>query len=191
MKLALIALALAAALPLSAQAGELNYNYVQLDYTRASLDGVDADPDGFTLKGSAALGEKFYLFGSYLRGSDSIEGLDLDYDQTQVGFGYRHAVSERTDMIAELSYVKAEIDVEDEFNASGDGYRASFGVRGLMSDSMEGYAKANWTDAEDADGAFSGTVGALFKINQTWGINAEAEFGDDATIWGLGVRASF
>ena len=89
MKRSLFALALAAVLPLSAQAGELSYNYVQLDYTRASIDDVDADPDGFTLKGSAALGDRFYLFGSYLKGNDSIDGLDLDYDQTQIGFGFR------------------------------------------------------------------------------------------------------
>jgi Ax21 family sulfation-dependent quorum factor len=191
MKRSLFALALAAALPLSAQAGELSYNYIQLDYTRANLDGVDADPDGFTLSGSAALGEKFYLFGSYLKGSDEISGFDFDYDQTQVGFGFRHGISDKADFIAELSYVDAGVELEDDFDVSSDGYRASIGVRGLMADKFEGYAKANWTDGSDVDGTFSGTVGALYKINATWGINAEAEFGEDATIWGLGVRASF
>jgi Ax21 family sulfation-dependent quorum factor len=191
MKRSLIALALAAVLPLSAQAGELSYNFVQLDYTRASIDGVDADPDGFTLKGSAALGERFYLFGSYLKGNDSIDGLDFDYDQTQVGFGFRHGISDKADFLAEISYLNSDLELEDEFDASADGYRASVGIRGLMAPKFEGYAKANWTDGGDVDGAFSGTLGALFKINQTWGINAEAEFGEDATVWGLGVRASF
>ena len=191
MKRSLIALALAAVLPLSAQAGELSYNYVQLDYNRASVDDLDADPDGFGLKASAALGDKFYLFGSYMKLSDTIEGFDVDLDQSQVGFGYHHAINDKADLLAELSYINAKVDIEDVGSGSGDGYRASFGVRGQMAENFEGYAKANWTDAKDADGEVSGTLGALFKINATWGINAEAEFGDGATIWGLGVRASF
>ena len=191
MKRSLIALALAAALPLSAQAGELNYNYIQLDYNRVSIDDFDVDPDGFGIKGSAALGEQFYLFGSYMKLTDSIEGIDVDFDQSQVGFGFRHGISDKADFIAELSYMNVGVDVEDEFDDSTDGYRASIGVRGVMASNFEGYAKANWTDGSDVDGEFSGTLGALFKINQTWGINAEAEFGDGATVWGLGVRASF
>jgi Ax21 family sulfation-dependent quorum factor len=191
MKRSLFAWALAAALPLSAQAGELNYNYVQLDYNRVSIDDFDVDPDGFGVKGSVALGEQFYLFGSYMKLNDSIEGLDVDFDQSQVGFGFRHGISDKADLIAELSYVDAGVELEDDFDASTDGYRASFGVRGLMADNFEGYAKANWTDGSDVDGTFSGTLGALYKLNATWGIHAEAEFGEDATVWGLGVRASF
>lgn len=191
MKRSIIALALAALLPLSAQAGELSYNYAELGYARASIDDVDADPDGFTFKGSVALGQQFYLFGSYLRASESIEGLDLDFDQSQIGFGFHHAINDRADLLAELSYLDAKVDVEGLGSASADGYRASFGVRGLMTDSFEGYAKANWTDGGDVDGSFSGTLGALYKFNPTWGISAEAEFGEDATIYGVGIRASF
>jgi Ax21 family sulfation-dependent quorum factor len=191
MKRSLIALALAALLPISAQAGELSYNYIQLDYNRVSIDDFDADPDGFGLKGSAALGDQFYLFGSYMALGDTIEGFDVDYDQSQVGLGFRHGISDKADFLAEISYLNADIEVEDEGSFGGDGYRASVGVRGLMASNFEGYAKANWTDGGDVDGSFSGTVGALFKINQTWGVNAEAEFGEDATVWGLGVRASF
>ena len=139
-------------LPLSAQAaGNLSYSYVELDYNRASIDGLDADPDGFTLKGSAAVGEQFYLFGSYFSGSDSIEGLDLDYDQTQLGLGYHHALSDRSDFLAEISYMNAKVAVED-FDVDGDGYRVSVGFRGLMADNFEGYIKGNWDDGSDVDG---------------------------------------
>lgn len=193
MKRSIIALALAALLPISAQAADapLSYSFIELDYSRASIDDVDANPDGFTLQGSVELGSQFYLFGSYFKGSDSVEGLDLDYDQKQVGLGFHHAINERADFLAEISYLDASVDVEDLVSADGDGYRASVGVRGLMADNFEGYAKANWTDGGDVDGDFSGTLGAQYKINATWGITAEAEFGNDASIYGIGVRASF
>ena len=193
MKLSIIALALASLLPLSAEASELSYNYAELAYAGISIDDadIDADPNGYMFKGSVALGAQFYLFGSYLSGSDSIEGLDLDYDQSQFGLGFHHAINDKADLIAELSYVDASIDVEDFGSVSADGYRGSFGVRGLMAPNFEGYAKANYTDGGDVDGDFSGTIGGQYKFNATWGITAEAEFGNDATVYGIGVRASF
>lgn len=191
MKRSLLALALLAMLPLSAQAGDLSYSYVELGYNRASIDGVDADPDGFSLKGSAALGTSFYVFGSYFQGSDSIEDLDLDYDQTQLGLGYHHALSDRSDFLAEVSYLNANAEVDGFDDVDGDGYRVSAGFRGLLADNFEGYVKGNWTDGSDVDGDFSGTLGAQFKINATWGITGEAEFGNDASLYGIGVRASF
>jgi len=53
MKYSLLALALAAALPLSAQAADgLSYTYVEADYVN-----LDNDVDGWGLRGSAELGE--------------------------------------------------------------------------------------------------------------------------------------
>ena len=193
MKRSLMALALAAALPMSAQAADLSYNFVELDYARMNVDdgGADFDPDGFGLKGSFAMGEKFYGFGSYLRGSDDVSGTDVDVDQTQLGAGFRHGVSDKADFIAELSWINQSVDIEGLGEADGDGGRVSAGFRGAMSDKFEGYAKANYTDGGDFDGDFSGTLGAQVKFNQTWGITGEAELGGDADIYMLGVRASF
>ena len=117
-------------------------------------------------------------------------GFDFDYDQTQLGLGYHHAMSDRSDFLAEVSYINAQVAVDD-FDADGDGYRVSAGFRGLLADNFEGYIKGNWNDGSDIDGDFSGTLGAQYKFNATWGITAEAEFGNDASIYGIGVRASF
>ena len=60
-----------------------------------------------------------------------------------------------------------------------------------LADGIEGYVKANYTDGGDFSGDFSGTLGAQVKFNPTWGVTGEAEFGGDADIYMLGVRASF
>src|SRR6478752_10143963 len=114
MKRSIFALALAAALPLSAQAAtELKYNFVDLDYGRTTVDdnNVDVDFDGFGVKGSVKVAEPVYLFGSYQQGSDDIlGGLDVDLNQYQVGVGFRHAISDRADFIAELSYLNQDVE---------------------------------------------------------------------------------
>ena len=193
MKRSLMALALAAALPVSAQAAELSYNFIELDYASMNIDGAgsDFDPDGFGLKGSFELGEKFYGFGSYLRGSEEVSGVDFDIDQTQLGLGYRHGVSDSADFIAELSWINNSVDIEGFGDADANGGRLSAGFRGAMAENFEGYAKANYTDGGDFDGDFSGTLGAQVKFNPTWGVTGEAEFGSDANIYMLGLRASF
>jgi Ax21 family sulfation-dependent quorum factor len=193
MKRSLMALALAAVLPLSAQASELSYNFVELDYARLNVDGAGADfnPTGFGLKGSFAFGDKFYGFGSYLRGSDDVSGTDVDLDQTQLGLGYRHAVSDSADFIGELSWIDQGVDIEGLGSDNASGGRLSAGFRGQLAKNFEGYAKANYTDGGDFSGDFSGTLGAQVKFNPTWGVTGEAEFGSDADVYMLGLRASF
>src|SRR5688572_151078 len=194
MKRSLMALALLAALPMSAQAadGKLSYNFIEADYVRVNVDDADGfDPDGFGLKGSFALGESFYGFGSYLSASDDLSGFDLDVDQSQLGLGYRHGISDNADFITELSWINQSVDVDGLSNVDGNGGKLSVGIRGLMAEQFEGYAKANYTDGGDFDGDFSGTVGAQFRFNETWGLTGEAEFGDDGEVYMLGVRASF
>ena len=208
----LFALALAAALPLSAQAGELSYSYVELDYARTNVDVFDADLDldGFGIRGSVELGESFYGFGGYQQGNDEIDGLDLDFDTTQVGFGWRHALSDAADFNAELGWIHQNADLGENIplpgsgcgcggggsffpnaSAEADGYRASIGLRGSLSDNFEGIVKANYTDGSDFEGDFSGTIGAQVKFASIWGVTAEAEFGDGYNTLLLGLRASF
>ena len=206
----LFALALAAALPLSAQASELSDSYVELDYARMNLDG-DVDPTGWGIKGSAKLSQSFYVYGGYQQGNDEIAGVDIDIDTTQVGLGWRHPLSDSADFNAELGWLHQNLDIGENISLPGspcgcgggsggfipnisgeaDGYRASVGLRGALSDNFEGYAKANYTDGSDFDGDFSGTLGAQVKFGPMWGVTAEAEFGDDYNIFLLGVRASF
>ena len=191
MKHSLIALALAAALPLSAQAADLNYNYVELDYARTNIDNSDANPDGFGIKGSAKVAEPIYLFGSYLRGKDSLSGVGIHFNQIQLGVGYRNAIRDNTDFIGELSYIRDKVSVSGVGSGNAHGYRASAGVRSALADNFEGYAKANYTDGGDFKGKFSGTLGAQYKFNPTWGLTGEAEFGGQTDIYSVGVRASF
>jgi len=182
MKRSLIALALAALLPLSAQADDkLSYTYIEGNYVN-----LDSDADGFGVRGSFEFGQSnFYGFGSYQ--NVEIDGTNIDVDFFDVGFGYAHSISQNADLISELAYIKADAGG----GADADGYRVSVGVRGSFSDKVEGLIKANYTDGSDFSGDFSGTAGLQWKFTQTWGLTGEVTFADGGETYLVGLRASF
>jgi opacity protein-like surface antigen len=182
MKRTLFALALAAALPMSAQAAERSYSYVELDYVNAEFDlgsSLNVDVDGVGVRGSVEFADSgFYGFGSY----SDVE----DLKQTDLGLGYAHNLSDNVDLVAELAWRNT-----DAGSFDADDTRVSVGFRGNLADNFEGSIKANYIDGDAYDSQFGATVGGQFKFNDTWGITGEAEFVDDVTIYSVGVRASF
>lgn len=185
MKKSLFALALAVALPLSAQAADkpLSYTYVEGNYQR-----LDHGVDGIGLRGSFNFGDSgFYgLAGYSWLGSDDETFDDDEVKGSEVGLGYHHGLSDKTDLLGEVAYRSLK---NDAYRI--DGGRASVGVRSAFSDRIEGIAKVNYYDASDYDGDVTGTVGGQYKFNDTWGATAEAEFGNGDKAWLVGVRASF
>ena len=207
-----LALALALAIaPFAASADEISYTYLEGGYAQLNQDGAEADgfevddieAAGFFVGGSAALGDTFHVFGGYRSGNDDVGvsafgvhlgDVDTDLSQFNIGLGYHHGISERTDLVTEVSYISTEIDAEDQGEASsddGDDFRVSVGVRHMLADSFEGWIKGHYTDGDFYDGAFSASVGGQFKFNQTWGVVGEIEAGDDTSVFLIGARASF
>jgi Ax21 family sulfation-dependent quorum factor len=185
MKRSLIALALVALLPLSAQADDkLSYTYVEGDYLSTDFDG-GLNGDGFGLRGSYEFGQSgFYAFGGYSQ--LDIDDTSISADTVDLGLGYAHSISDSADLIAEIGHTRSDIEI-----AKLDGFRTSVGVRGSFTDQLEGSIKANYYDGSDFTGDFSGTVGMQYKFTQTWGVTGEAEFGDNGESYLVGVRASF
>ena len=189
----IIALALAAALPLSAQAGEISYKYIEAGYASNHLDlgGGSGTLDGYDVKGSVAFNDSFYGNFSYTSGSKN----SVDLDETVVGVGYRTAISDKADFNASLSWVHDNLDINNFGSASDDGYRVAVGVRGMLADKFEGNFNVNYTDAGDFGNGVGAGIGALVHINDTWGITAGYDYSNrdsiDLSTWNLGVRASF
>ena len=190
----IFALALAAALPLSAQAGELNYSYVEASYLDSRFAGENGD--GFGLTGSVGFSDIWYGSASYRRVDNNDFGVELD--ETTVNVGWHHALSEKADFFAELGYVDVGGDIDGIGSDSANGYRVAAGFRGMLAPKFEGSVKAYYTDISDADWGGSelgARVAGVYHINQTWGITASYDttklFDERINTWGLGVRASF
>jgi hypothetical protein len=197
MKKPLAAALLLACLPFAASARDSlgSFTYVEAGVQRVRVDygtsGTDPlDFDGAGVRGSIELTDNLYVFGSYAwaRNDDFI--FDIDARQAQGGLGYRHTVFDNADLIAELGFQHTELDT-DGFQDNLDAARVSVGLRGALSDNFEGWVKASYVDGSDYDGEFSGTLGAQFVFNETWGLYGELEAGDLTSQYMLGVRASF
>lgn len=197
MKKQLVAALLLACAPFAVSARDSlgSFSYIEAGVQRVSVDldvpGDDTlDFDGVGLRGSLELSDNFYLYGGLglARNDDFIE--DIDAYQAQGGLGYRYTLFDNADFTAELGFQHTELDAGGTSN-NLDAVRASVGLRGALSDNIEGWVKANYVDGSDYDGEFSGTLGAQFIINETWGIVGEVEAGDLTSQFMLGVRASF
>jgi Ax21 family sulfation-dependent quorum factor len=198
MKRALFALALAAALPISAQASELSYSFVELDYLNSNSEVLSSgtySTEGYGIRGSFGFAENFYVSGAYSNSDFDISS-GLDEDRWNVGFGYHRPLYDQTDWLVEVGYTKIDsFDpvIDDSF------YDVSFGLRGSLGDKFEGIAKLSYNDGASFSGvyypqydsAFSATVGVQWRINDMWGIVGEIEAYEDDTDYTLGVRASF
>lgn len=189
--------AMLAAASFGASAGGVDYTYVEAGYARMDVESEEA-ADGFQLRASAAVAEHVYLHGGYA--SVEADDFDIELEESQVGVGLRSDLGERADFIAELGYVRYDLEVTNVLGVSGsdsiDGGRLSIGLRGLLADRVEGWAKASYNDGGDFDGSFSALIGAQVKFNQNWGVFVEAESGElledvDTTKYLVGVRASF
>lgn len=198
MKRALFALALAAALPMSAQASELSYSYVELDYLNSNSEVLGVGfygTEGYGIRGSYGFAENFFVSGAYSNSDfDIFSG--YDEDRWNLGFGYHRPLYDQVDWSVEVGYTKI-----DSFDPVLDDsfFDVSFGIRGSISDRFEGLAKLSYNDGADFSGvyypqydnSFSATVGLQWRINEMWGIVGEIEAYEDDTDYTLGVRASF
>lgn len=182
MKRSLLILALAAAIPFSAQAADLSYNYVEADYLNQ-----EHGTDGWGLRGAYDFGGTgWYGLAGYSRLNIDAFGGNDNVDSYELGGGYHYGLTGRTDLIGELAYQRSDV---GPFNVSG--WRGSMGVRSALSDKLEGFVKANYYDGHDYDGDFTGTLGAQYKFTKTWGATVEGEFGNGNKNYLLGARASF
>ena len=195
MKTSLIALALAAALPVAASAADtLSYNYVEGDYVKTDISGPDAD--GWALKGSVALHPNFHVFADY--STQEIDNVNVDFDQWRVGLGYNHELSQRVDLLTRVAYEKART---DGFNIgstripsiSADGYSVEVGVNSALTNRLNGYALAGYEDgSSDYDGDFYGRLGAQVKFNPSWGVAADVKIANGGdTQWTVGPRLTW
>lgn len=181
MKRSALALAALLALPLASQAADLSYSYLEADYVHVDPDNF-GNLDGYALRGSGAINENFNVIAGWTKINQ-----DAPFSDTKawyLGLGYHVPVSDKTDLFAEAAYNK-------ETTFDRDGGSARVGVRSALTANLEGsafvaYQKLDHTEANRAIG-----VSGQYKFTPTFGINAEAAFGNNDNTILVGPRLSF
>lgn len=189
-------LAAAAAMPLCAQAGDLNYTYVEAGWATTDVDvgnGFgDVDFDGWALRGSVALGDMFFLAGEYLTQTNDDFDTDIDLDRYDIGLGAHFALADNVDLVGQLSWVNAELSASGIEDVSDDGYGLSVGVRGRLGEQFEGEAALKYVDfGGDGGDSTAGFLAGRWYFTEGFAVGVNALFDEDATSYGIGLRYEF
>ncbi len=186
LRLSLISLLLA--FSASASAEDFDYNFLSLGYGSVDFDDVGVDGDGFTIGGSYAMTDSYTAFFDY-----SAASLDLGIDTTRwgAGFGYHRALSDKVDLVAELSYEYLEFDIPLIGSIDDTGLGLAVGVRFAQSEKLELNASLNYVEYSDGGDDTGFELGALYSINDAYSVGLSGEWSDNISMYTLSGRFNF
>lgn len=195
MKKQLAAALVLALLPFAASARDSlgSYTYVEGGFKRLSIenDVVDNfDFDGAYIRSSVEMNDNLSFHGGLTFGKSSDLPVDIDLTELELGLGYRYNFADNVDFIADATFQHQEFDDGDDKDVKNN-TRIGVGVRGALSNSVEGWVKANYVDGGLYEGDAVGTLGMHVILNETWGLVGEFDAGGDVKRFNIGVRASF
>ena len=166
-----------------AEASDLSYTYAELRVVDSEIG--NADGDGLRLNGSLDLGNNWLLVGGYT--TLDFDG-NVDTSALEVGAGYVHRYSPRMDIVGYGKIVRAEVD----FPGGSDddtGFSLAGGVRGSITEQLEGRATVNYFNVDDSDTFFE--LGGDYYFTDQVSAGLSLEFGGDADTLTVGVRWFF
>ncbi len=187
----------------------LSYNYAEAGYNQVKVDFdyLDENAGGGYIRGSVAVSDHIHLFGSYGKvskgWSDDYTDLDVDIDQTEIGIGYRHGLSDNTDFVSDLSWLRlgAKVsltDIDPDYNLSGsdhlNAWKLTLGVRSKPSPRSEVWLKGGYVQVDDnllLDNSAVVILGGQINFTPIWGLVGEAEIYEDISYYRIGIRASY
>jgi hypothetical protein len=157
-----------------------SYTFGEVGYTTWDIDGADAD--GFTLDGSVALGENFFIVGNW--GSVSGDG-DGDIDMSGIGFGAKMDNDNGGSFYASYNFGSWDLGA---FDLDVDTLR--LGYRHMTTDKLELNGSFTSNDMEgDSETGFQ--LGLAYSATDTFQITAEFETIDELDMISFGARFNF
>lgn len=166
-----------------------NWNYAEAGWQRIDIDesGIDADADGFGIGGAFELADSWHILASY-QTADFDFG--IDFDQLTIGGGYHTAITDTTEFVADLSYVRVEASAGGS-SADDDGLAGRIGLRSMLTDQFELAGFITQTELDDSGGDTAIGGEAWYSFTPMFAAGANVSFSDDVTQYGLGFRVYF
>ncbi len=189
-----------AALPLSAFAQGLSYNYLEGGYTKATLEDGNAndfDFDGFSVAGSGKFTDNLFAFGDYrYLESDTRGGTRADFNSGRIGLGFIVPVNEQFHINAGGGATFGKFEYEGSGSAATPEDNDDTGYF------VQAIARAKVLPALEVNGGYrfetlfsenesTGLVGAVFNFTPAIAALGNYEFGDGTNRYTLGGRFSF
>jgi opacity protein-like surface antigen len=177
------------------------YTFVGAGYIHTEVDddgtlGDDPDGDGYRFGGSLAVTNIFHVFAGYSDSDLDVDAfgfsIDVDYSVLSVGGGLNYAVSDTVDLVGQLAYVDAELDVDiPGFGSASEdesGYGIAAGARAMITEVFEVNGGISYVDLGDDSDDTAFHLGAVYNFTPVIAGLVGLDFGDDVTEYGAGLR---
>ncbi|KXU38876.1 hypothetical protein AXE65_11585 [Ventosimonas gracilis] len=196
----------------------ISYTWLEGGWSRHNdrANNGNYDLDGGYLRGSFALGDNFYLIGSYSRNQDTASTTDgiitvklkTAIAQGELGLGVHVPMAERLDFIGELVGMYFDYDYKMHVNGQKVDFKyddhdyagkALVGLRAKPFDMLDIWGKVGYFKIQDADNSTFpvrksplGNIGVQLQLTPNFGLVGEADFyKKDLRYYRAGVRVSF
>jgi hypothetical protein len=172
----------------TALASDLNYSFVELGWQQAEFDDLDADGDGFGVRGSMAFTDALHGFVSY---SDQSYDFDVGGEFLEVGVGYAWSMSPKLDIVGRLAYLDTSFDIPGFGDVSDDGFALGGYLRGKPMENLELTGGIDLVDYSDGGSDEQFGLGARYFFTKQFAAGLDMSFNDFGTTYTLGGRMSF
>ena len=193
---------------LNVQAADLSYSHFDIGFGQIEIDDEwgTYDGDGLGLGVSVAAGEIMYFTAEYA----DVDMETNDQQTKSFGVGAHTALSENTDIYAEVSYVRVDVDVsyiavvDENGNTSMvalDGQMGSLSIDdngvgylvGLRSKLAEKFELGGGISRVDVFDSAENTyfINSYFYPTETFGLGAEYSWADDINAYSISLRVNF
>lgn len=182
--------AIAAAVLLSAfnvHAADLSYSNFSVGFGKIEIDsdGESYDGNAVGVGLSVALGNTFYATADLAKAD--VE--DTDQRTTSFGLGAHAPLSDSTDIYAEASYVRVDVEV-DEWSFDDNGTALTLGLRSQLTEKFELGGGVTRLDVFDsAENTYF--VNGFYAASENVDLGAELSKADDSTGYGVSLRVKF
>lgn len=193
---------------LNVQAADLSYSHFDIGFGQIEIDDEwgTYDGDGLGLGVSVAAGEIMYFTAEYA----DVDMETNDQQTKSFGVGAHAALSENTDVYAEVSYVRVDVEVDYIAVVDGDdnvnmvslpdqmgnldiddnGVGYLLGLRSLLTEKFELGGGISRVDVFDsAENSYF--VNGHYYFTETFGVGAEYSIADDVTAYSISLRVNF
>lgn len=166
----------------------LPYTFVEARWVFASLDGWSEDPDGPELDVSFALGDTWFLFGSYSDLDASAAGFDLERKAWSAGVGLHSSVTESVDLVLSARWTEIQVDNGAALEVDDQGYGIQGGFRFALQGRGEVGAGLLYTDLEEAGDDMALYLDAAYYFERRVGLTASYVTTGDVDTLAFGLR---
>ncbi len=185
------------ALPSSAMAREINYDYIQGTYRSFtdSSPGTDVNADGFAINGSFGATSNLAIVAGYgTRDYDRHLGLDVNFTELNLGLTSHSSITPETDIFGSFSVLKVEGEIDDGSTTTSDsdtGNTISVGLRHMINNTVELNASLTRENIFD-DTIIINSFGARLYASEIFSVGVGYFTGnDDVDAILLNVRIDF